>query len=73
MKRQHLKFLIFLLVLGLLIAGLLFLEEVRNHPDYAPMFSGLLTLPALWFVPRPANGTRHRLRWGSCFSEHIVK
>ncbi len=74
MKRQHLKFLFFLLVLGLLIAGLLVLEEVRDHPDYAPMFSGLFFLPGLWLCSRTSR--RHVLRLppgSSRFSEHCVK
>lgn len=50
MKRQNLKFLIFLIILGLIIFGLVLLEEVRDHPDYAPMFSGMLALPAFWFA-----------------------
>ena len=62
MKRQHLKFLIFLLVLGLIIFGLVMLEEVRDHPDYAPMFTGLLGLAAMHqFNPRHARRQQWRL------------
>ncbi|MCH8553042.1 MAG: hypothetical protein LAT62_13985 [Natronospirillum sp.] len=52
MKRQNLKFLIFLIILGLIIVGLVLLEEIRDHPDYAPMFSGMFALPMLWLTGR---------------------
>ncbi|TGG92937.1 hypothetical protein E4656_12515 [Natronospirillum operosum] len=48
MKHTRLKFVVFLIVLTLVIIGLLFLEQIRDHPSYAPMFNNMIGLPLLW-------------------------
>lgn len=48
-NRYRLKFFFFLLFIIILITVLMILENYRTHPDYAPMFSGIAALPALYF------------------------
>lgn len=61
-SRTRLKFALFVIFVALVITVLLILENYRNHPDYAPMFSGIVALPALYFIKQWQRDTAAMLR-----------
>lgn len=40
-RRTVRNFVLALVILALLIIGLYILDQIRNHPNYAPMYSGV--------------------------------
>lgn len=64
-NRTRLKFALFVIFVVAMIIALLILENYRNHPEYAPMFSSIVALPALYLVRRRCALSRRAVAAGS--------